>query len=40
MPEFFATVQDDTWETPQDLFDRLNATFGFECDVCALPRHA
>lgn len=25
------------WETPQPLFDTLNAEFGFEVDVCASP---
>ena len=25
----------DEWATPQDLFDRLNAEFGFTLDVCA-----
>lgn len=25
----------DMWSTPQDLFDRLNAVFGFTLDVCA-----
>lgn len=25
----------DLWETPQDLFDKLNEEFGFELDVCA-----
>ena len=28
------------WETPQDLFDRLNALFDFELDVCATPENA
>lgn len=28
---------DHTWETPQDLFDRLNREFRFTLDVCALP---
>lgn len=28
------------WETPQDLFDRLNAVFSFELDVCATPENA
>lgn len=28
------------WETPQDLFDRLNAMHGFTLDVCALPENA
>lgn len=30
----------DTWETPQDFFDRLNEIYGFETDVCALPENA
>jgi phage N-6-adenine-methyltransferase len=28
------------WETPQFLFDGLNAEFGFELDVCAAPHNA
>ena len=28
------------WETPQATFDALNAEFGFEIDVCALPENA
>lgn len=28
------------WETPQDLFDRLNAEFHFEWDVCASKDNA
>lgn len=28
------------WATPQALFDRLNAEFGFTVDVCALPDNA
>jgi phage N-6-adenine-methyltransferase len=28
------------WETPQDLFDALNAEFGFELDPCASPENA
>jgi phage N-6-adenine-methyltransferase len=27
--------QTDLWATPQDFFDRLNAEFAFETDVCA-----
>lgn len=27
--------KDQTWETPQDLFDKLNEVFKFELDVCA-----
>lgn len=29
-----------TWETPQDLFDRLNDEFHFTCDVCASAANA
>ena len=25
----------DNWETPQDFFDKLNAEFHFDLDVCA-----
>ena len=28
------------WETLQELFDSLNAEFGFELDVCATPSNA
>ena len=28
------------WATPQSLFDKLNAEFHFELDVCALPENA
>jgi len=30
----------DMWATPQDLFDKLNAEFGFETDVCAIASNA
>lgn len=30
----------DLWSTPQDLFDELNAEFGFTLDTCALPENA
>lgn len=30
----------DQWETPQDLFDELDAEFHFDLDVCALPENA
>ena len=26
------------WSTPQDLFDKLDAEFGFTLDVCAIQR--
>ena len=28
------------WETPQDLFDKLDAEFHFNLDVCAIPENA
>ena len=28
------------WETPQELFDRLNAIYHFATDVCATPKNA
>lgn len=31
---------DMTWETPIDLFNKLNAEFNFNLDVCALPQTA
>lgn len=30
----------DLWATPQAFFDRMNAEFNFEVDVCALPENA
>lgn len=30
----------DMWATPQDLFDKLHAKYGFTLDVCALPENA
>ena len=30
----------DLWETPQELFDKYNAIYHFETDVCALPENA
>ena len=30
----------DMWETPQWLFDRLNALYHFDVDVCAMPENA
>ena len=35
----FSSASED-WETPQTLFDRLNALFAFELDVCATPENA
>lgn len=34
------TSKTDEWETPQWLFDQLDAEFGFTLDVCALPHNA
>lgn len=30
----------DLWETPQNLFDKYDAIYHFETDVCALPENA
>lgn len=30
----------DEWETPQDLFDKLNETYHFDLDVCATKQNA
>ena len=30
----------DLWATPQDLFDKYDAIYNFETDVCALPENA
>lgn len=35
----FSSAKTD-WETPQELFDRLNAIFRFTIDVCATARNA
>ena len=32
--------QTDLWETPQDLFDKLDKIFQFQIDVCATPENA
>jgi len=36
---FFSSVCEE-WETPQGLFDKLNAEFGFTLDVCAYKETA
>lgn len=38
-PALFSSQKMD-WETPQSLFDRLNAEFHFELDVCASEKNA
>lgn len=32
--------QTDLWATPQAFYDKLNAEFGFETDVCATAENA
>ena len=34
------TSEHENWETPQDLFDKLDHMFSFELDVCASPENA
>lgn len=34
------SAETDLWSTPQWLFDQLNAQYGFQTDVCALPENA
>lgn len=36
----YYSSETDDWETPQDLFDQLNAEFGFDLDVCASEANA
>lgn len=38
--ELMFSSKTDMWETPQDFFDRYDATYHFETDVCALPENA
>ena len=38
--EALFSSKDMTWETPQDLFDKLNEVFNFDIDVCALEENA
>ena len=37
--EVMFSSKTDLWETPQDLFDRLDEEFHFDIDVCALPEN-
>ena len=37
---YIDTAKTVEWETPQWLFDQLNAEFGFTVDVCATPENA
>lgn len=34
------TSKTDEWETPQDLFDRLDATYHFTLDPCSTDENA
>lgn len=38
--DVYASSKSDMWETPQDLFDRLNQVFHFTIDVCATAENA
>ena len=38
-PVFFSSAS-DLWYTPQDFYDKLNAEFHFETDVCAVASNA
>ena len=38
--ELMFSSKSDLWETPQDLFDKLNKIYCFDTDVCALPENA
>lgn len=40
MPYQSSAPQSTEWETPQALFDLLDAHFHFDLDVCALPTNA
>lgn len=32
--------ESEVWETPQDLFNKLDSEFHFDIDVCASPSNA
>lgn len=38
--ELMFSSKTDLWETPQELFDKYDAIYRFETDVCALPENA
>lgn len=38
--ELMFSSKTDLWETPQELFDKYNAIYNFNTDVCALPENA
>lgn len=39
-PEVMFSSKSEVWETPQDFFDRFNAVWNFETDLCALAENA
>ena len=39
-PKVMFSSKTDMWETPQDLFDRLDKEFHFTLDVCAISQNA
>lgn len=38
--KIYASSETAEWETPQELFDRLDAEYHFDVDVCAAPENA
>ena len=40
MNDVFFSSKTDQWETPQWLFDKYDAVYHFDVDVCALPENA
>lgn len=40
MDKVLFSSKSEVWETPQNLFDRLDQEFHFDTDVCALPENA
>lgn len=38
--ELMFSSKTDLWETPQDLFEKYDAIYHFETDVCAFPENA
>lgn len=38
--EVMFSSKTEMWETPQDLFDRLNNKYHFDYDVCAIQENA
>lgn len=40
MKQGLFSSKNNSWETPKDFFDKLNAEFDFNLDPCALPENA